>query len=58
MCHQAGVGDLPWQSNGAYIGSRGQGRAIEGIVVRLNGPAASQYVLKYIVHMAGMLTPL
>jgi hypothetical protein len=51
-CHAANIGDMPWTSTGGFMGSRGQGRRIEGITIRLTGAGAAKYILKYTVHMA------
>jgi len=52
MCHAADVGDMAWQSEGKFQGSRGAGRRIEGIAVRLTGPNAVHWEVGYQVHMA------
>jgi uncharacterized protein YjdB len=52
MCHAADVGDMAWQSEGKYQGSRGAGRRMEGIAVRLTGPNAAHWEVGYQVHMA------
>jgi len=52
MGHAANIGDLPWVSNGALCGTKGESRQIEGIAVRLSGSAASQYVVCYTAHLA------
>jgi len=51
MVHAANVGDMPWQAGGTFIGSRGQGRQIEGFAIRLTGPRASQFNVHYNAHI-------
>ena len=50
--HVANIGWQEWRSAG-YIGTVGQGLAIQALEMRLNGPLADQYDIYYRVHSAG-----
>jgi hypothetical protein len=47
MVHLAGYGDKPWISNGNFAGTRGQSTRLEGIAIRLTGPAGHLYSVWY-----------
>ena len=49
MAHLAGTGDTPWLTG--FIGTRGQDRRVEGIALKLQGPLAHRYSIRYRVHM-------
>jgi len=51
MGHIQEKGDTPWRKNGEYIGTRGQQRRLEGFSVKLNGPAAQNYDVKYYARL-------
>lgn len=50
--HVANIGWQEWRSSG-YIGTVGQGLAIQALELRLNGSLANQYDIYYRVHSAG-----
>ena len=50
--HVANIGWQDWRSV-AYVGTVGQGLAIQALELRLNGPIANQYDIYYRVHSAG-----
>ncbi len=50
--HVANIGWQDWRS-AAYVGTVGQGLAIQALELRLNGPIANQYDIYYRVHSAG-----
>lgn len=49
--HVANIGWQEWRSAG-YVGTVGQGLAIQALELRINGPLANQYVIIYRVHSA------
>eukprot|EP00026_Physarum_polycephalum_P010465 Phypoly_transcript_10629.p1 GENE.Phypoly_transcript_10629~~Phypoly_transcript_10629.p1 ORF type:complete len:412 (+),score=85.86 Phypoly_transcript_10629:60-1238(+) len=51
--HVQDVGDTEW-SSGNYVGSRGRGRRLEGIAVKLEGAGAEVYDVRYYVQMHGV----
>lgn len=54
MAHLADIGDVPWTKNGTYVGTRGQSRRLEGIAVKLEGPNAHLYDVRYYVRCQGV----
>ena len=50
--HVANIGWQDWRS-AAYVGTVGQGLAIQALELRLNGSIANQYDIYYRVHSAG-----
>ena len=50
--HVANIGWQDWRST-AYVGTVGQGLAIQALELRLSGPIANQYDIYYRVHSAG-----
>lgn len=50
--HVANIGWQEWRSAG-YVGTVGQGLAIQALELRLNGSLANQYDIYYRVHSAG-----
>lgn len=50
--HVANIGWQEWRSAG-YVGTVGQGLAIQALELRINGPFANQYDIYYRVHSAG-----
>lgn len=50
--HVANIGWQEWRSAG-YVGTVGQGLAIQALELRINGPLANQYDIYYRVHSAG-----
>lgn len=50
--HVATIGWQDWRSV-AYVGTVGQGLAIQALELRLNGPITNQYDIYYRVHSAG-----
>ena len=47
MAHEAGIGDVPWVSQGVMCGTTGQGRALEGVAIR-----SSTVDMRYRGHIA------
>src|SRR5205823_1205639 len=48
-----GIGDTSWVAAGAFVGTRGQSRRMEGIAFELSGPKATDYVVVYQAHLQG-----
>jgi len=57
MAQQDNMRDSPWRSSGQFVGSRGKSRKLYGFAVRLTGPGAGQYNVKYMAHIAGQDSP-
>ena len=47
MASLFGTGDTAWVPSGTFCGTRGQSRSIDGVAIRLSGPQASRYRLRY-----------
>jgi len=47
MVRLASLGDSEWTSDGNFAGTRGQSRGLEGLAVRLTGPASHLYSVWY-----------
>jgi hypothetical protein len=54
MAHLQGIGDVPFQNEGTFIGTRGQSRRLEGFAIELTGPAAPNFTVVYMAHLEGM----
>ena len=54
MAHLAEVGDTAWAVEGSFCGTRGQSRRVEGFAVRLAGPNAKFYKVRYMAHFEGI----
>ena len=58
MAHIENHGDVPYQADGAFIGTRGQGLRLEGFAVELTGTAAPHYTVMYMANIQDIgLTP-
>jgi uncharacterized protein YjdB len=53
MAHLEQIGDLPWVSEGQFVGTRGQSRRLEGFAIKLTGKHASEFTVKYMAHLQG-----
>jgi uncharacterized protein YjdB len=53
MAHVQGIGDIPWTQEGQFIGTRGQGRRLEGFAIQLTGSARTKFNVKYMAHLEG-----
>jgi hypothetical protein len=51
MAHLQSVGDVPWVE-GQFVGTRGESRRLEGFAIELTGPAAGNYDVYYMAHLA------
>jgi GT2 family glycosyltransferase/glycosyltransferase involved in cell wall biosynthesis len=50
--------ETPWQTNGAWCGSRGLGTGIQGFAIRLKSPFAAEYDCEYTgSFMSGTIPP-
>jgi len=54
MAHLSRYGDTPFVPGGYFVGSRGEGRAVEGIAIQLRGRAARLYDVFYRAHLSGV----
>lgn len=54
FAHLEGIGDVPWVEEGNDVGTRGQGRRLEGFAIRLFGPDAQNYSVSYAAHLEGI----
>jgi hypothetical protein len=54
MAHLQGTADTSWYPSGAFCGTRGQHRRLEGVAMRLTGANARRYRLRYAVHVQGI----
>lgn len=53
--HLEGIGDTnQWLNEGQFLGFRWSGKRLEGFIIELTGPAASQYKIKYMAHLEGL----
>jgi hypothetical protein len=51
MAHVQGIGDTAWVTNGQFVGTRGQGRRIEGFAIKLTGSQAASYTVEYMANV-------
>jgi len=51
MAHVQDIGDTQWHPAGAFVGTRGQSKRVEGFAVRLVGPLAHHYTVHYQAHV-------
>lgn len=52
MAHIAKQGDTGWTFLNQYVGTKGKKLAVEGVAIKVTGPAVSKYDVYYMVHMA------
>ena len=52
MAHVEGIGDTEWATEGAFVGTRGQSKRIEGFAIRLAGSEAASYRVFYTAHVS------
>ena len=50
MAHLQDIGDVPFVTEGHFIGTRGQSRRLEGFAIELTGPNANQFDVWYMAH--------
>jgi hypothetical protein len=53
MAHIQGKGDTRWVREDAFLGSRGRGKRVEGLAIKLTGPKARAYDVCYVAHIEG-----
>ncbi|NJK38090.1 MAG: hydrogenase [Oscillatoriales cyanobacterium RM2_1_1] len=51
QAHLSGIGDTPMIPEGQLAGERDKGRQLEGLVIELTGPQATQYDVFYLAHI-------
>jgi hypothetical protein len=54
MCHIQGIGNSPWLQEGSFCGTRGQFRRLEAVALRLIGPNAPRFTIRYSCHLEGI----
>lgn len=52
MAHIAKQGDTGWTFLNQFVGIKGKKLAMEGVAIKVTGPAANKYDVYYMVHMA------
>ncbi|RYZ36997.1 MAG: hypothetical protein EOO71_29730 [Myxococcaceae bacterium] len=56
-CHLQDTGDTQWLSAGTPCGTQGEARRLESFAMRLSGPAARLYQLRYWCQVDGASRP-
>jgi len=51
MAHLQGSGDSLWLTDGQYVGTRGQGRRVEGFAIKLTGTQAANHIVEYMANV-------
>ena len=51
FAHVQDHGDTAWSSDGQFVGTRDEGRRIEGFAIRLTGPSARNYDVEYTAYV-------
>jgi uncharacterized protein YjdB len=51
FAHVQEIGDTAWVSQGDFVGTRGQGKRLEGFAIRVAGKDAREYNVYYSAHV-------
>lgn len=51
MAHLQNIGDIPWQKEGTFCGTRGQERRVDGFAIKLTGAKSEYFNIFYQAHI-------